>query len=414
MENTVKSTTQKSKTPVRVLFAILFGTLGWAFANGGLNLTLLPAQIGAIDPVHKVAWLATLSTISMIVSAIANVVAGAISDRTRSRFGRRTPWMIGGALGMAVLFFAISLAHSVMMLIVLWSIYQIALNSVVAAVAAIMADYVDPARRGTASTMTGIANTASNYGSGIVAAQFLVQIKYGIWLFAVIAIVLEFVAVILLKEKSSKNMELPKLQKGFGILKMFSLPTKGGHDFYFALFGRYCMISGTHMILGYQLYIFTDYMKLGTASTQANLSKVSLIMMLAGLATCVFAGPLADKFGRYKLPVVCTTVIVACAAFIPFIQAKPWTMIAFACIAGLSMGAYNAIDQALLVQILPSGDEAAKDLGVLNLANTMGNVTAPVLAGFVISMVGYRFMFPAEAIVCLLSGFLISRIKGVK
>ena len=42
-----------------------------------------------------------------IVASIANLLAGAISDRTTSRFGRRRPWMVVGALGASLAYLAI-------------------------------------------------------------------------------------------------------------------------------------------------------------------------------------------------------------------------------------------------------------------------------------------------------------------
>jgi MFS family permease len=407
--------TEKKKIPFKLFIGLFFGNLGWFLPYAGLNLTLLPAQISAIDPVHKVSLVALFASVSMVIAAVANLVCGALSDRTRTRFGRRTPWIVGGTIGTVILFTGISLAHSITALLVYWSLYQIALNAVVAAVAALLADMVNPDIRGTASTFMGLGTTVGNYGSGLIAAHFIIHVQVGIWFFAGAMVLLECCAIFLIHEPSSKNLEtLVDSKEKTSWKKMFSLPTKGAHDFYCALVGRFLLVAGTHMILGYQLYIFTDYMKLGSAATSSNVARVSSIMLIAGVIFAIMAGPFSDKIGRRKIPVVVTTWIVALAAFIPFIQAKPWTMLAFATLAGIAMGAYNAVDQALLVSILPSKEEAAKDLGILNLANTLGNISGPALAGLVISMIGYRFMFPAEAIMLLFSGFIISRIRSVK
>ncbi|WP_407885652.1 MFS transporter [Levilactobacillus sp. N40-8-2] len=410
----VKPVKQKEKIPWRIGFGLFLGVVGWFLPYAGLNVTLLPAQINSVDPVHKVQWIAMFATVAMIVAAIANLVAGALSDRTRTRFGKRTPWIVLGTLATVVLLFAISMSHTIPMLLLFWSLYQISLNCVVASVAALLADVVDPKLRGTVSTFMGIGTTVGNYGSGLIAAHFIVHIRVGIWVFALLAVIIEGLAIFLIKEPGNKEVARPEVKKLIDVVKMFSLPKKGAHDFYYALIGRFLMIAGTHMILGYQLYIFTDYMKLSSGETGSYIARMSSIMLIGGVICCFFAGPIADKIGHYKLPVVGTTITVAIGAVIPFFTPDPWTMMAFAVIAGFSMGVYNAVDQALLVSILPNKDEAAKDLGILNLANTVGNIMGPVLASTVISVLGYKFMFPAEAAVVLLSGFLISRIKGVK
>src|SRR5205814_7122075 len=71
-----------------------------ALANLGLYLgyfgpitVLLPNQVQAIaGPAHKVAVLGWVTGIGAAVAMISNPVAGALSDRTTSRFGRRHPW----------------------------------------------------------------------------------------------------------------------------------------------------------------------------------------------------------------------------------------------------------------------------------------------------------------------------------
>lgn len=78
------------------------------------------------------------------------------------------------------------------------------------------------------------------------------------------------------------------------------------------------------------------------------------------------------------------------------------------------MGAYNSVDQALNVAVLPDPKTAAKDLGVINLANTLGQVAGPIISGIIISMVGYHMIFPVETIICVIGGGLIMMIKRVK
>lgn len=61
---------------------------------------LLAKQVEAFDPdpQAKVANLAIIATIGAFVAMLAQHVAGTVSDRTRSRFGRRAPWMIIGSV----------------------------------------------------------------------------------------------------------------------------------------------------------------------------------------------------------------------------------------------------------------------------------------------------------------------------
>ena len=74
-----------------------------------------------------------------------------------------------------------------------------------------------------------------------------------------------------------------------------------------------------------------------------------------------------------------------------------------------------AVDQALNVDVLPNPDEAGKDLGILNLANTLGQVIAPVAVSAVVVATGsYRLVFGFAIVAVLAGAAIIMFIKSVK
>jgi MFS family permease len=63
-------------------------------------------------------------------------------------------------------------------------------------------------------------------------------------------------------------------------------------------------------------------------------------------------------------------------------------------INGLAFGLYLSVDQALMTRVLPSMENAARDLGILNIANAGPQVLAPFVASMIIAaMGGYRMLF---------------------
>ncbi|WP_252902409.1 MFS transporter [Paucilactobacillus hokkaidonensis] len=181
-----------------------------------------------------------------------------------------------------------------------------------------------------------------------------------------------------------------------------------------AVFGKLLFVSAQFLITGYQLYIFIDYMKLSSASATHNLSIMSIILLIAGVSFGIIGGPLADKFHSLKLLVAAATVAMAFGVTIPAIDPAPWTMFVYAGLSGSAMGMYNSVDQALNVSVLPNPDSAAKDLGIVNLANSLGQVFGPIVASVIISTIGYRMMFPAAGVMCLVGAGLILMIKKVR
>jgi hypothetical protein len=52
---------------------------------------LMPLKAEAIDPANKAVVLSQVAILGSITASLANLLAGAISDRTTSRFGRGAP-----------------------------------------------------------------------------------------------------------------------------------------------------------------------------------------------------------------------------------------------------------------------------------------------------------------------------------
>lgn len=411
--NAVVTNAQQPKRPIRLGFSLLIGPACWLGPYVGVSATLLPAKIGQIAPADKVPLVAAASAIAMTVATIANIIAGALSDVTRSKHGKRTPWIVVNSILSALCLIILSKVTTVAMLLTVWGIYQAVLNAVVAPMIAQISDRVAPKWRGTISSFYGIGQAIGNYGSGILASQFIDTTAVGIQVLAVIALVGGLLSAFLAKESS--NLDEPKVKFDINTIKQnFMFPTKGARDYYLALTGKLLMVTGQYVIVGYQLYIFTDYMKLGKGATAASIATMSTILMITGIIFTALAGPISDKVHRLKMPVALATVMLGVGAFFPFLAAKPWTMFAYAVIAGIGMGAYNAVDQALNVSVLPNPKAAAKDLGIINMANTLGQVFGPMIAALAISTIGYRAIFPVETLICVIGGLLIMMIKRVK
>ena len=90
------------------------------------------------------------------VAMIANPVAGALSDRTASRFGRRRPWLVGGALAGAAALACLAGQHALAGVIVGWCLAQAGLNAMQASLSAAVPDHVPVAQRGTVSGWIGL------------------------------------------------------------------------------------------------------------------------------------------------------------------------------------------------------------------------------------------------------------------
>jgi len=91
-------------------------------------------------------------------------------------------------------------------------------------------------------------------------------------------------------------------------------------------------------------------------------------------------------------------------------------MMLFSFVSGLGFGAFQAVDTALMSEVLPSKDDFAKDLGVLNIAATLPQTLAPGIAGAIVVAFGnvYTPLFPIGIVIALLGAFAVLPIKSVR
>src|SRR5215475_10830697 len=105
-----------------VSLGVASGALSALFA--GVGTVLLPQQVENIDQPHKVAVLGVVAGVSAVFALVFNPIGGALSDRTRSRFGRRAPWLIGAPAGLLLIVAWLGQARTVPLVLAGWCLAQ--------------------------------------------------------------------------------------------------------------------------------------------------------------------------------------------------------------------------------------------------------------------------------------------------
>jgi MFS family permease len=156
---------------------------GWIGAVSAANLRLLIAYFGplavllpdqvraAAGAAHKVIAFGWVTGLGAVVAVVANPLAGALSDRTPGRFGRRRPWALGGALLGSGALFLLAAQHTVAGIAVCWCLAQVGINAMQAAVVAAIPDRVPIAQRGVVSGWVGVAQSLSAVGAVVLVSK---------------------------------------------------------------------------------------------------------------------------------------------------------------------------------------------------------------------------------------------------
>ncbi|HEX4443739.1 MAG TPA: MFS transporter [Galbitalea sp.] len=405
---------QSPKSPRGLLPSMAVMSLVFFAAITGLGQVLLPTQLVNIDAAAKVTNLALVTTISFVVTVIAQPLIGAISDRTRSRLGRRAPWMlIGAAIGGAVLLGVGSLT-SIIWLTLCWVVIQVSLNAVIGPLSAIIPDRYPRERRGVASAMFGVGTTLGLTIGVILSGIVANQIGIGYSIFGIAIIIAAVLFVLINRDYSSKTASIEPFKLGRFLASFWISPRKHP-DFTWAFVARFCFILGYFVILLYQLYILTDYIHLGITDAHTIQGLVAVYSLVTTLITVTLGGFWSDRLKRRKIFVYAASVLIALGMAAPLLFPSVEGMLLMGGISGLGFGLYTACDTALMTEVLPrDGASAGKDLSILNLATTFPQAVAAIVAALIIGTFGYHGLFVFSMIAVVLGGLALIPIRSVR
>ncbi|WP_051389020.1 MFS transporter [Arthrobacter sp. 35W] len=403
----------RGKTPRRLVATIAPATFSISLVWGAVPSILLALQVQqAFGEEAKVAVLALVTTIGAIAAMLAQPIAGALSDRTRSRFGKRAPWIVAGSLCGGLALVGMAFANNLAFLIVAWVMVQIGYNFAQGPLSAIMPDRVPRSVRGTFAAVLGLGSMFGSLGGQIFAASLSKNIPAAYLLLAGFAVIVLTLFVVFNPDRSSKDAAVePFILRNFA--QTFWVSPIKHPDFFWAFTSRMLTYVGYFVVIGYKLYILQDYLGLGQDAI-GLIPALGLISLAGLLVSTLAAGRLSDRMERRKPFVFASGLIVATALFIPLVLPTVAGMLIMAGLAGFGFGCFQAVDAALISEVLPSDRSFAKDLGVVNIAVTLPQILAPAVAGAIVLAFGYAPLFPIGAAIGVLGALAVIPIKSVK
>ncbi|MFG2100726.1 MFS transporter [Micromonospora echinaurantiaca] len=377
---------------------------------------LLPQQVERIAPADKETALALVTGLGALAAVLANPLAGALSDRTCLRlggreFGRRHVWTAGGALLGAAALALLAQQRTVLGVALGWVAAQVCFNAMLASLTAAVPDRVPVTQRGGVSGWVGIPQALGLVLGVVLVTAVVTGNANGYLAIAVAVLLLTLPFTLVTADDPLPRGHRPALRLRALLASMWVSP-RAHPDFGWAWITRFLVQLGNALGTLYLLYFLTDQVRL--ADPEGGLL-VLILLYTAGLAaTAVLAGRLSDRSGRRKVFVIAAGGIMAVAALLLAV-APVWPMAVLAALLlGAGYGVYLSVDAALITQVLPRATDRAKDLGVINIANSAPQVLGPALsAPLVVHLGGYPTLYAVTAAVTVLGSVLVLKIRTV-
>lgn len=346
----------------------------------GLSLSLRVQEL-APDNVEVLGY---VIGIAAAVTAVLGPLTGMWSDRTRSRFGRRRPFAFFGAiigvLGLAFL----AGAPNIPLLLVGWIITAIGWNTALNVLLLSQADRLPEEQRGKVAGLSGVAQMiASVLGVGLASAfignNFLVFLVPG-----ALGLILFLLFVVLVKEPSSLDRVVEQKLGFRKILSNMVFDPRKHSDFAWNWLGRLLFNFGVTFATTFTTLFFAS--RLSTGGQVADIGGLITILALLGVVAtaggAILGGFLSDKLKRRRIFVLLAGIAFTVGAIIMATGGSVTVvLITGSLITSLGLGVFSAVDQAIVLDVLPDRDvDAGRFIGINGYATSIAQAVAPIVA----------------------------------
>jgi MFS family permease len=354
---------------------------------------LLPVKVAAVAPANRVALMGQVVLGGAVIASIANIVAGWLSDRWRRRSGSRRPLIGLGLVLIALAFAAIRWAATPVQLLSAVAFWQVALNLMFAPMVAVIADEVPDDAKGQVSGLLGISHPVGVLSAAVVTLPFFPGegARYAVNVVLAVAMVLPFV---LFARESGAGGNAPVRADAIA-------PARS--DLARAWFARLAMQAAGNGLTAYAFFHFADRWQ-GSGDAAGPVARAMAVVTAIAVVATIFAGRWSDRLGGRRPFLGGATLLVA-TGLIGMAVSGSFAGVAIGYgVATTGLSVFLALHSALAMQLLPSPDTRGRDLGILNLANTLPSCIPPILAAAVPAGAGLGMIFAALAAVAVAGG----------
>jgi len=412
------------KLPFGRLLVISLLSFALTFSSNIQDPPLMTFKVRQLAPDLPNTTLGILGFIGLLVAMVVQPIVGVFSDRAHSRLGRRLPFILWGAVLIAVALFLLAAAPALWVLLLGVIAIQFASNILQGPWQALIPDLVPEAQRGTASSYNAVMQIIATVVAGAVAGILLGTTGQRLWganaVYVSAAVpVAAFVVIVVLtavwarEQPGAVHEEVAARSIGAALKNAFYVDFHETPIFGWWFANRILFWGAFIAINSFLINYLVDVIHMSQSEAQGFYGTLKVILGAALIVLALLSGWLSDRFGRKPLMLAAGLVSFAGALLLLFVRTRPMLILAGA-VVGMGIGAFLTASWALATDIVPR-KEAARYLGIANIATCIGSGVARLLGGVLIdpinkalgsSSLGYFLLF-ALAVACFLASALV-------
>jgi MFS family permease len=378
----------------------------------------LAIRVGQLAPGHE-EYLGYITGTGALVPLLTAPFFGVLSDRTRSRFGRRRPWMIAGTVVGMISLLVMATAPSIWVLGVGWVLAQFGWGTALSNLQISTADRLPEEQRGKVAGLSGFAQQIGPVlgvalSGGLTGSNLLLFLVPG-----VVGALLVLAFVVFAAERDSRDMLLGPALTARTLAAKYVYNPRRHPDFSWNWLGRLLFYLGLTFNTTFTAFFFAARLGMTVEEVAGLIAVLGGAGILATATGAIGGGFLSDRLRRRRPFVLAAAVVFGLGAVLMAVAPGTALLFAGSLICSLGIGAFAAVDQALLLDVLPERDtDAGRFMGITGFATSIPQAAGPFIAPLFLAVGGgeknYTLLYVVAAASTVLGGLMVLRIKSVK
>lgn len=401
------------------IFLIVAATFGGGMASIVPMAYTLSVKLDQLAP-GRADLLGYLLGIGATITLIAAPLTGVLSDRTRSRWGRRRPFTVIGLVVGSASIPVMILAPDPLLLGVGWVLCTVGWGTAVGSVGNYQADFLAPEQRGKVSGFTGLVMQLAP-----VIGILLVGLVSGdvFWIFMIpsaFGLVLIGAFVLFAREPDSRGLVHKNRLTVLGVLRSYGFRPREFPDFAWNWLGRFVFFLGLTLTSSFGTFFYAQRLGVSVAEVAGFVGLTAVLSIGTSTLGALGFGALSDRMGRRRPFIMLGAAIFAVGAVMSAFASTFGLLIAGALLTSFGIAIFSAVAQALVLDVLPHREtQAGRFMAITAFSQKLPGAIAPLAAPLVLAIGGgnenYFALYLAAGVLALAGGATIMwRVRGVQ
>ncbi len=349
-------------------------------------------------------------------------LTGILSDRTRTRWGRRHPYTVGGlAVGMSATTLLI-LADDVVALGVGWILVSLGFGTAMGSIGNFQADRLPRQQRGKVAGLAGLTMQVSPVVGILLAGAVANDVVWVFLLPSLVGVLLMSAFVFFVHEEDNRGEPRAASLSIATVVRSYGFRPRAVPDFAWNWLGRFVFHFGLALTTSFGAFFYSQRLELPVSDVVTVLAITSSMSIVTAFVGSLGAGWLSDRTGRRR-PFILGAAVLVGTGF--SLSAFAWSLplvLAGAFVSSLGIAVFLSVNQAITLDVLPHPDtQAGRYTALSGFAQKIPSALAPLLAPVILMIGGvsgtsnYTALYLAAA-ACVLAGgcIVMLKVQGVR